>query len=236
MDPFVCSALDMWNLVSAHSRARPKLRPAVPRATKPRLGCDNMNHLDFAPRVTQYRNDFRSPRLSRNAATMRQYRVASGIRKSQAIMGDMRETHEIVGPCGNLGKGKNQQPALKESVQATFQHRPVSRLTEPRQIPDFDSTHFGVTAHETTAVRLECGGGLRGSAGKCWPKERAPPRVSSLRLGATGTRTPRTLQVRRRKIWVRTAVGVPGFEHAVNCGFDETSILRHPRLSAPTAS
>lgn len=195
---------------------RPKPHPAVPRATKSRLGCDNMNHLDYTPRVSHSRNDFRSPRLSRNAATMRQCRVASGIRKSLAIMGNMRETHEVVGPCGSLGKGKKQQSALKESVQATPQHLPVSRLTESRPIPDFDSTNFGVTAREMIAVRLECGGGLRGSAGKCWPKERAPPRISSLRLWDTWTRALRTVKVRRRKISNRTAVGVPGYVHGVS--------------------
>lgn len=53
------------------------------------------------------------------------------------------------------------------AVQALPRHRTILGLTELKYRPERNFAHLGVSARGTAVMRLECGGDLRNSAGRC---------------------------------------------------------------------
>lgn len=107
--------------------------------------------------------------VGRSAAISGPHRVANRIRKFVDIVGDGKKKYtRLWDPLAASDKARTSfQPQLEKAAPAIPRYRPFSRLTETRQVPDCESIHLGVGAHEMAAASLECGGELRDSAGKC---------------------------------------------------------------------
>lgn len=126
------------------------------------------DHLDFAPRVSRPERIF-DPRWWGEALPSRGHTASQIGYGSLWILWETGKKYtRLWDPLAASDKARTSfQPQLEKAAPAIPRYRPFSRLTETRQVPDCESIHLGVGAHEMAAASLECGGELRDSAGKC---------------------------------------------------------------------